>query len=70
VHGRHGLCRAAVAVGQVQRGLPPRPRVGRTKDGIARYIGFCNTARPHSSLDNKTSQELCFAALPAIGRAA
>ena len=44
--------------------------VGQAKFGIARYIGFHKTARPHSSLDKKTPDECYFATLPAIKRAA
>ena len=44
--------------------------VGQAKLGIARYISFYNTARPHSSLDKKTPDEFYFATLPAIKRAA
>src|SRR5450631_1852177 len=44
--------------------------VSHAKAGIARYIDFYNTARPHSSLDKKTPDELYFATLPAIKQAA
>ena len=44
--------------------------VSQAKMGIARYIDFYNTARPHSSLDKKTPDEFYFATLPAIKRAA
>ena len=44
--------------------------VGQAKAGIARYINFYNTARPHSSLDKKTPDEFYFATLPAIKQAA
>jgi putative transposase len=44
--------------------------VAQAKLGIARYIRFYNTARPHSSLDKKTPDEFYFATLPAIKRAA
>jgi len=44
--------------------------VGQAKAGLARYIDFYNTARPHSSLDKKTPEEFYFATLPAIKRAA
>jgi putative transposase len=40
------------------------------KTGLARYINFYNTERPHSSLDKKTPDEFYFATLPAIQRAA
>ncbi len=40
------------------------------KTGLARYINFHNTARPHSSLDRKTPDEFYFASLPAIKQAA
>jgi putative transposase len=44
--------------------------VGQAKAGIARYINFYNTARPHSSLDKQTPDEFYFATLPPIQRAA
>ena len=44
--------------------------VAQAKAGLARYISFYNTARPHSSLDKKTPDEFYFATLPAIKRAA
>ena len=44
--------------------------VGQAKAGLARYIDFYNTARPHSSLDKKTPDEFYFATLPAIKQAA
>jgi putative transposase len=44
--------------------------VAQAKAGIARYIDFYNTARPHSSLDKKTPDEFYFATLPAIEQAA
>ena len=44
--------------------------VAQAKTGIARYIDFYNTARPHSSLDKKTPDEFYFATLPAIQQAA
>ena len=44
--------------------------VGQAKTGIARYIDFYNTARPHSSLDKQTPDEFYFATLPAINQAA
>jgi len=44
--------------------------VAQARAGIARYIDFFNTARPHSSLDAKTPDEFYFATLPAIQRAA
>ena len=44
--------------------------VGHAKAGLARYIDFYNTRRPHSSLDKKTPDEFYFATLPAIKRAA
>ena len=44
--------------------------VGQAKAGIARYIDFFNTARPHSSLDKQTPDEFYFASLPAIEQAA
>ena len=44
--------------------------VSHAKAGLARYIDFYNTRRPHSSLDKKTPDEFYFATLPAIQRAA
>lgn len=44
--------------------------VSQAKAGIARYIGFYNAHRPHSSLDKKTPDEFYFATLPAMARAA
>jgi putative transposase len=44
--------------------------VSQAKTGIACYINFYNTARPHSSLDKKTPDEFYFATLPAIEQAA
>ena len=44
--------------------------VGHAKAGLARYINFYNTERPHSSLDKKTPDEFYFASLPAIKQAA
>jgi putative transposase len=44
--------------------------VSQAKAGIARYIDFFNTARPHSSLDKQTPDEFYFATLPAIKQAA
>ncbi len=37
--------------------------VGHAKAGIARYIDFYNSRRPHSSLDKKTPDEFYFATL-------
>ena len=44
--------------------------VAQAKAGIARYIEFFNTARPHPSRDAKTPDEFYFATLPAIEQAA
>ena len=44
--------------------------VSQAKAGLARYIDWYNTGRPHSSLDKKTPDEFYFATLPAIKRAA
>ena len=44
--------------------------VAEARAGLARYIDFYNTARPHSSLDKKTPDEFYFATLPAIKQAA
>jgi putative transposase len=44
--------------------------VSQAKAGIARYIGFYNERRPHSSLDKKTPDEFYFTTLPAMTQAA
>jgi putative transposase len=44
--------------------------VSQAKAGLARYINFYNTERPHSSLDTQTPDEFYFATLPAIKQAA
>ena len=44
--------------------------VSHAKAGLARYIDWYNTGRPHSSLDKTTPDEFYFATLPAIKRAA
>ena len=44
--------------------------VGQAKTGLARYIDFYNSKRPHSSLHKNTPDEFYFATLPAIKRAA
>ena len=44
--------------------------VKQAKAGIARYVEFYNTRRPHSSLDKSTPDEFYFATLPAIQQAA
>lgn len=44
--------------------------VSQAKAGIARYIGFYNERRPHSSLDKKTPDEFYFETLPVMARAA
>ncbi len=44
--------------------------VAEARAGLARYIDFYNTARPHSSLDKKTPDEFYFATLPALKQAA
>ena len=38
--------------------------VSDAKAGIARYIGFYNSHRPHSSLDKSTPDEFYFETLP------
>ena len=40
--------------------------VSQAKAGIARYIGFYNSGRPHSSLDKGTPEEFYFATLPKL----
>ena len=44
--------------------------VSAARAGIARYIDFYNTRRPHSSLDKMTPDEFYFASLPATQQAA
>ena len=48
----------------------PTNCVADARTGLARYIDFYNTARPHSSLDKLTPDEFYFATLPAIKQAA
>jgi putative transposase len=38
--------------------------VSSARRGIARYIGFFNTRRPHSSLDRRTPDAVYFKSLP------
>ncbi len=40
--------------------------VSEAKAGIARYIGFYNSRRPHSSLDKSTPEEFYFTTLPKL----
>jgi putative transposase len=40
--------------------------VGQAKAGIAHYIDFYNSRRPHSSLDKSTPDEFYFATLPKL----
>jgi putative transposase len=44
--------------------------VSAARAGLARYIDFYNTRRPHSSLDGKTPDEFYFASLLATRKAA
>ena len=44
--------------------------VSDAKAGIARYISFYNSRRPHSSLDKSTPEEFYFATLPTLRKAA
>ena len=44
--------------------------VSDARAGLARYLGFYNTRRPHRSLDGKTPDEFYFASLPATRKAA
>jgi putative transposase len=44
--------------------------VSAARTGLARYLEFFNTRRPHSSLDGKTPDEFYFASLPATRKAA
>jgi len=44
--------------------------VSEARAGLARYLGFYNTRRPHRSLDGKTPDEFYFASLPATRKAA
>ena len=44
--------------------------VAKAKTGIARYISFYNTVRPHSSLDKQNPNGFYLASLPAIKQAA
>ena len=44
--------------------------VSAARAGLARYLDFYNTRRPHSSLDGRTPDEFYFASLPATRKAA
>jgi putative transposase len=44
--------------------------VSAARAGLARYLGFYNTRRPHRSLDGRTPDEFYFASLPATRKAA
>jgi putative transposase len=44
--------------------------VSAARAGLARYLDFYNTRRPHSSLDGRTPDEFYFAWLPATRKAA
>ena len=44
--------------------------VSAARAGLARYLDFYNTRRPHRSLDGKTPDEFYFASLPATRKAA
>ena len=44
--------------------------VSEARAGLARYLGFYNTRRPHRSLDGRTPDEFYFASLPAPRKAA
>ena len=44
--------------------------VGEVKAGLARYINFYNTTRPHSSQDKMTPDKFHFTTLPEIKQAA
>jgi putative transposase len=44
--------------------------VSAARTGLARYLDFYNTRRPHSSLDGRTPDEFYFAWLPATRKAA
>ncbi len=39
--------------------------VSHAKASLAKYIGFYNTQRPHSSLDGRTPDDVYFSSLPA-----
>jgi putative transposase len=34
--------------------------VSEVRAGISRHFGFCNSRRPHSSLDGRTPDQACF----------
>ena len=67
-HGRQGrlarqrLRRAALAIGQIRGGLPPRlrQRVARPAPRSAGISAFYNARRPHSSLDRQTPDQAYF----------
>jgi putative transposase len=44
--------------------------VSQAREGIARYLSFCNTARAHKAHGGKTPDSAYLARLPAIGQAA
>ena len=44
--------------------------VGHAREGIARYLSFYNTARPHTAHGGKTPDSAYFASLPATPKAA
>ena len=58
---RQRVRRAAVALGEVRRGLSARLRsVSAAKAGIGKYLAFFNTRRPHTSLDRQTPDTVYF----------
>ena len=61
-----GQCfrRAALAFDQIRGGLSPRLQtVCKARGGIARYLSFYNSRRPHSSLDRHTPDRASLNAL-------
>jgi putative transposase len=60
---RQCLCRAAVANGQIRGGyLPAYDSVSQARASISKYLAFYNAGRPHSSLDERTPDEVYFGA--------
>lgn len=62
---RQRLRRTALEEREVRRGLSARLRsVLEARKGLARYLAFYNTRRPHSSLDGQTPDTVYFKSLP------
>ena len=67
---RQRVCRAALAVGQIRRGLSASLRQRRRGAcSLGRYLDFYNRKRPHSSLDARTPDHAYFEHLPQVAAA-